>query len=70
MNENAIRRKLLYGYYLERAKDDNVKAKIRLREETLLRWIRNFELSLVKLKELSSWKLGKRKSYKSNSMIF
>lgn len=37
-------------YYLESAKDGAVKARIRLREQTLLKWIKDFDLSPQALK--------------------
>lgn len=37
-------------YYLESAKDGAVKARIRLREQTLLKWIKDFNLSPQALK--------------------
>lgn len=37
-------------YYLESGKDDKVKAQLRLREETLLKWIKDFEFSPNMLK--------------------
>ena len=40
-------------YYLESAKADTVKAQIRLREETLLKWIKDFSLSPQLLKKAS-----------------
>lgn len=38
-------------YYLESAKDESVKAQIRLREETLLNWIKDFTVSPNLLKK-------------------
>lgn len=55
-------------YYFESTKGDNVKAQIRLREDTLLKWIRNFELSPAKLKEISSKEFGKKKSYRKKAI--
>lgn len=39
-------------YYMESAKDDVVKAQIRLREETLLKWIKDYSLSPMALREV------------------
>lgn len=41
-------------YYFESAKGGNVKARIRLREETLLKWIKDFNLSPNALKMVLS----------------
>lgn len=37
-------------YYLESAKNSTIKARLRLREETLMKWIKDFALSPEKLK--------------------
>lgn len=39
-------------YYIESSKDDVVKAQIRLREETLLKWIKDYSLSPATLREV------------------
>lgn len=41
-------------YYFESKKDETVKARIRLNENTLLEWIKDFSLSPAKLKALLS----------------
>ena len=47
---SVIKDKSTTIYYLESAKDDTIKAQIRLREETLLKWIKDFALSPQMLK--------------------
>lgn len=51
-------------YYLESAKDTSVKAQIRLREETLLKWIRDFSTLPVALKETLKYGRKQRKLLK------
>ena len=51
-------------YYLESAKDDKVKARLRLRETTLLKWIQDFKFSPSVLKSTLAQE-RKRKSSKS-----
>lgn len=51
-------------YYLESAKDDKVKARIRLRETTLLQWIDDFNLSPQVLKMALLEKRNIRKKQK------
>lgn len=49
-------------YYLESARDGDVKARIRLREQTLLKWIEDFNLSPQVLKmALSEERNGRKK---------
>jgi len=55
-------------YYLESAKDDAVKAQIRLREETLLRWIKDFLLSPKTLKSTLADERKQRKNKKKGGM--
>lgn len=51
-------------YYLESAKDGKVKARIRLRETTLLKWIDDFSLSPQALKMALSEERRKQKKQK------
>lgn len=51
-------------YYLESAKDDTVKAQIRLREETLLEWIKDFKVSPKVLKSALAAEKKMKKSKK------
>lgn len=55
-------------YYLESAKDDAVKAQIRLREETLLKWIEDFSLSPKALKSALADERKQRKSKEKGGM--
>lgn len=55
-------------YYLEGAKNDAVKAQIRLREETLLKWIEDFLLSPKALKSALSDERKQRKTKKKGGM--
>ena len=55
-------------YYLESAKDDIVKARIRLREATLLRWIEKFNESPAELrKELKNGR--KKRNFQKGNYI-
>lgn len=51
-------------YYLESAKGDDVKARIRLREQTLLKWIEDFKLSPNALKMALSEERRERRKQK------
>lgn len=51
-------------YYFESKKVNTVRARIRLREETLLKWIKDFSLSPKKLKKILE---NERKQKKKNS---
>lgn len=53
-------------YYFECSKDNTVKAQIRLREESLLKWIKDFRMSPKKLRiALEEERKQKRKNTKS-----
>lgn len=51
-------------YYFESARDGDIKAQIRLREETLLQWINDFALSPKMLKQTLKQDRTRRKSRK------
>ena len=55
-------------YYLESARDGEFKAQIRLREETLLKWIYDFELSPQVLKQALKQDRTQRKSRKKGGV--
>ena len=55
-------------FYLESAKDDTVKAQIRLREETLLKWIKDFALSPKVLKSALEQERKHRKNKKKGGV--
>ena len=54
-------------YYLESNKDDKAKARIRLREETLLKWVEDFALSPKVLKEALALDRNRNKRKKKGS---
>lgn len=48
-------------YYLESSKEGKIKARIRLREQTLLKWIKDFQRPQIALKTVLSEKRKKQK---------